>query len=307
LRITAWSIRHRYRSPENAISSPTQILQAWKSRGSPLSVPGANTHLWREGSGEPVVCLHGVPTSAFLYRKVLTYLAARGMEGFAFDLPGMGLADRPEDFDYSWSGMAAWATDAIDAIGLDRFHLVVHDIGGPIGFDLIRRAPDRIRSLTVLNTMTYVASFQRPWIMEPLAHDGIGDLYVKMMNTPLVIPMFRMIGSHGGASDDELRVYGMLATHGDGGRSIVKVMHGFERTQAFEDRILTALRERRFPAQVVWGAQDPALKVKVYAPQACHVLGLKKWDQLHGKHLVQEDAPAGIAARVAALAAQDAG
>jgi len=45
--------------------------------------------------GEPVVCLHGVPASSFLYRKVPRELAARGLRGIAFDLPGLGLADRP--------------------------------------------------------------------------------------------------------------------------------------------------------------------------------------------------------------------
>ena len=41
------------------------------------------------------MCLHGVPASCFLYRKVLRELAARGLRGIAFDLPGLGLADRP--------------------------------------------------------------------------------------------------------------------------------------------------------------------------------------------------------------------
>src|ERR1700730_2358947 len=40
-----------------------------------------------------------------------------------------------------------------NAAGIENFHLVVHDIGGPIGFDVIRRVPDRIKSLTVLNTL----------------------------------------------------------------------------------------------------------------------------------------------------------
>lgn len=249
-----------------------------------------------------MVCLHGIPTSAFLYRKVLTDLARRGLQGIAFDFPGMGLADRPGNFDYSWSGMAEWCAQAIDAADIGRFHLVVHDIGGPIGFDLIRHMPGRIRSLTVLNTMMYVAAFRRPWFMEPLAHHGVGGAYINFMDTPLVIPMLRMFGAHDGPTNDELRVYGLLATHGDGGRSMVKVMHGFERTQAFEDRIIGVLRKKNFPAQVIWGAQDPALKMKIYAPHVCHVLGLANWDQVHGKHLLQEDAPTGIAARIAALA-----
>jgi pimeloyl-ACP methyl ester carboxylesterase len=130
-----------------------EAVSAWESRGNPLIVEGANSRIWREGCGEPVICLHGVPASGFLYRKMLPELAARELEGITFDLPGMGFADRPSDFDYSWSGLSRWVIKAIDAAGLDQFHLVVHDIGGPVGFDVIRQIPDRIRSLTVLNTL----------------------------------------------------------------------------------------------------------------------------------------------------------
>src|SRR5215470_8567550 len=86
--------------------------------------------------GEPVVCLHGVPASCFLYRKVLRELAARSLRRIAFDLPRLGLADRPATFDYTWTELGRFCAAAVDALGLDRFHLVVHDIGGPAGFEL---------------------------------------------------------------------------------------------------------------------------------------------------------------------------
>ena len=99
-----------------------------------------------------MVLLHGVPASSFLYRKVIPQLADQGLRAIAFDFPGLGLADRPQPFDYSWSGLARWLGEAIDALGLDRCHLVVHDIGGPIGCEWAVRNPDRVLSLTALNT-----------------------------------------------------------------------------------------------------------------------------------------------------------
>jgi len=115
------------------------------------------------GGGEPVVLIHGVPTSSFLWRKVLPELAARGRRGVAFDLPGLGLADRSRDYDYSWTGLGRFATAAVDELGLGEFHLVLHDIGGPVGFELLARVGgDRVRSLTVLDTMLEVDAFQRP-------------------------------------------------------------------------------------------------------------------------------------------------
>lgn len=154
-------------------------IEAHRSKGRRFQAAGVESFVLDEGNGEPVVCLHGVPTSAFLYRKVVTELASRGLRGIAFDLPGLGLADRPEDFDYTWTGLGRWTVAAIDALGLDRYHLVVHDIGGPVGFELAAAQPSRVASLTVLNTIVEVDTFHRPWSMQPFAMRGIGPAYLR--------------------------------------------------------------------------------------------------------------------------------
>lgn len=69
---------------------------------------------------EAVVCMHGVPASSFLYRKVLGELAERGLRGVAFDLPGLGLADRPAQFDYTWTGLGQFCVASVDALGPSR-------------------------------------------------------------------------------------------------------------------------------------------------------------------------------------------
>ena len=82
-----------------------------------------------EGQGAPVVLLHGVPTSSFLYRKVSPVLAEQGLRAVAFDFPGLGLAERPKSFDYSWSGLARWTGEAIDALQIERCHLAAGRTG----------------------------------------------------------------------------------------------------------------------------------------------------------------------------------
>jgi pimeloyl-ACP methyl ester carboxylesterase len=171
-----------------------------------------------EPGAPPVLCLHGVPTSAFLYRKVIIELAQRGFRGLAFDLPGLGVADRPADFDYTWTGLGRFAAAAVDALGLDRFHLVVHDIGGPVGFELTARMPARVLSLTILNTLVAVGSFRRPWVMEPLAHRVIGPLWLASMRPRLFLLLMRRLGveHHAQVSDAELLAYLRLLLEGDG-------------------------------------------------------------------------------------------
>src|ERR1700756_4539271 len=120
------------------------VIASHRLSGMTFEAGGVGSFVVDRGDGAPVVCLHGVPASSFLYRKVLAELAARGLRGVAFDLPGLGLAARPERFDYSWTGLGRFALAAVDALGLDRFHLVVHDIGGPVGFELAAAVPERV-------------------------------------------------------------------------------------------------------------------------------------------------------------------
>jgi haloalkane dehalogenase len=278
-----------------------QLISHWKQQGQLLEVAGANTYIWRKGEGEAVVCVHGVPASGFLYRKVLPELAQRGFQGVTLDLPGLGLADRPIDFDYSWSGLSAWYVDALNAAGIQDFHLVVHDVGGPIGFDIIRRIPERIKSLTVLNTVINVSTFHRPWSMEPFAWPVVGKLWLQSARTPLFYMLLKMQGMHH-ISLAEANAYGQLLLGKDNGAAFLKIMRGFERTSQFELGIKDALAARKFPAQLIWSRQDPALKFEKYVPDLLKSLNLELYETVNGKHFLQEDAYVEIAQFIAKLA-----
>jgi pimeloyl-ACP methyl ester carboxylesterase len=241
-----------------------------------------------------------VPTSGFLYRKLLEELANRGLEGITLDLPGLGFADRPLDFDFSWRGLAAWYLNAIEASGIGKFHLVVHDIGGPIGFDLIRRAPDMIKSLTVLNTLVEASRFRRPWVMEPFAWPVIGRLWLQSARTPVFHILCKVFGSRN-ITKVESAAYARLLLGEDGGRAFLQIMRRFERTVSFERATKAALRSRNFPSQVIWSTDDPALKMKRYAPHLVKALDLAGFERVYGRHFLTEDSSPAIASSIARM------
>jgi len=195
---------------------------------------GLRSFVREQGEGEPVVCIHGVPTSSFLYRKVLDQLARRALRGVAFDLPGLGLADRPVDFDYTWTALGRFCREAVDALQLDDFHLVVHDVGGPVGFELAAAARDRIRSLTILNTIVDVEHFERPWVMEPFVVRGVRRAWLGSMTRPSFLGLMYALGvkDRTASPPAELMAYIDLLKRGDGGEAFLKIMRGFERTRA---------------------------------------------------------------------------
>ncbi len=258
-----------------------------------------------QGEGDPVVCLHGVPSSSFLYRKVLAELSGRSLRGVAFDLPGLGLADRPDKFDYTWTGLGRFCAEAVDALDLDRFHLVVHDIGGPVGFELAAAMPDRVLSMTILNTVIEVAAFKRPLSMEPFARRGIGEVYLKTLTKPAFTQLMYLqgIGDRSATPKAELHAYVDLLKREDGGKAFLKIMRGFERTTEKQLLYESTVRDVAYPVQIVWGADDPALKLSVQGEQARRVTGLDEIHTVAAKHFLQEDQAPAIAERIASVAA----
>jgi haloalkane dehalogenase len=286
-------------------TTSAQLLAAHRASGRFFTAAGIGSFVLDAGApdAEPVVCVHGVPASSFLYRKLVRALAEHGFRGIAVDLPGLGLADRPADADYSWTGLGRWLSAAVDALGLDRFHLVVHDIGGPIGFELANAEPDRVRSLTLLNTMVAVASFHRPWMMEPFAHPGVGEAWLAALRLPgMFFALMRYVGVSRRVSAAEIACYVPLLLGNDGGRAFLKIMRGFETTPDKQRRYLSAVGSVPYPVQIVWGTRDRALPWRRYGVQAQEAAQVDSPILLRGKHFLQEDCAPQIAEAVARIA-----
>ena len=280
------------------------VIEGHRRAGRRFAAAGIESFVREQGDGAPVVCVHGVPSSCFLYRKVLAGLATRGLRGVAFDLPGLGLADRPAGFDYTWSGLGRFCVAAVDALGLARFHLVVHDIGGPVGFELAAAAPDRVTSLTVLNTIVDVDTFKRPWSMEPFARRGLGELYLRTLSKPAFRMLMRLQGIQdmSAVSSAELDAYVDLLRATDGGRAFLQIMRGFERTEEKRRLYRSVLRSRAYPVQIVWGANDPGLTLSEHGELARRAAGLEQIHTVPAKHFLQEDQAPAIAEHISRFA-----
>lgn len=287
-----------------AVSTTDQIVELHESSGRYFDAGGLRSFMREEGQGDPVVLVHGVPSSCFLYRKVLPPLASAGMRAVAFDFPGLGLADRPAEFDYSWTGLARWMGEAIDALGIDRCHLVVHDIGGPVGCEWAVRNPGRVKSLTALNTLLGVATFHRPWSMHPFSVRGLGEIWLASLNRVVMRQLLYLqtVQDRTALPKHEAYAYYDLLKRGDRGRAFLKIMRGFELTEEKQRFLWDGLAARRYPAQVVWGRNDPALD-EAERRVVQQALGVEDAVLLDAKHFLQEDQAPAIAAAVEALAA----
>ena len=117
-----------------------------------LDQDGLRLHYLDEGSGAPILLLHGEPTWSFLYRKLIPTLR-RGSRCIAPDYFGFGRSDKPTDRQwYSYDRHYTSIERLVRALDLRDLTVVVQDWGGPIGFRLCVSDPDRIARLVVLNT-----------------------------------------------------------------------------------------------------------------------------------------------------------
>ena len=125
--------------------------------GHRLDLDGLSYHYLDEGTGDPVVMVHGNPSWSFYYRNLV--LALRGSyRCIVPDHIGCGLSDKPADkrYDYTLARRVDDLERLIDHLGpVGKITLVLHDWGGMIGMAYAARHPDRIGRLVLLNTAAF--------------------------------------------------------------------------------------------------------------------------------------------------------
>jgi haloalkane dehalogenase len=119
---------------------------------------GLRLHYLDEGprDGRPVVCFHGEPTWAYLYRKVLPPLVAAGNRVICPDFAGFGRSDKPTDRGwYTYDRHVELVSGLLGGLDLSDAVVVVQDWGGPIGLRWAVENADRVGALVILNTGLY--------------------------------------------------------------------------------------------------------------------------------------------------------
>jgi haloalkane dehalogenase len=143
---------------------------------------GARLSFLDEGprSDEAVLMLHGNPTWSFYYRHLVRALAPT-LRCIVPDHIGMGLSEKPQDYDYTLATRIADIETLVASLNVKQVHLVVHDWGGAIGFGFAARHPGLIGRLVILNTAAFTSS-RIPFRISMCKLPGIGPLLVRGAN-----------------------------------------------------------------------------------------------------------------------------
>ena len=256
------------------------------------TVEGLTLHWTEIGSGDPVLLLHGWPTSAFLYRNVMPHIAAAGRRAIALDLPGFGKSDKPLDASYSFRFYDRHLSGFLDALELEQTGLVVHDLGGPVGLHWMVGNQDRVSALGLLNT---IVQTKQSWavvaFMLALRIPGLRGLTVS----PWGLEMAMKIGTHspGGSAPEVVAGVQAPFVEKDARKALIKSIAGLH-PKGFET-FAAAMPSLTIPVCMVYGTGDRILPdVPRVFPRLAAELGLPA-DRVHALdgcgHFLQEDKP----------------
>ena len=144
-----------------------------------FEVDGYRMNYIDEGKGETLLFVHGTPSWSFDFRNVIKILSNR-FRCIAIDHIGFGLSDKPEHYDCSTQNHSRNLESFVINKRLEKVTLVVHDFGGPIGFDFAIRHPEKVKSFVVLNSWLWSISSDPEFIK-----------FSKVLKSPLLPVLYR--------------------------------------------------------------------------------------------------------------------
>lgn len=229
-----------------------------------LAMDGISLHYLDQGSGDPVIMLHGNPTWSFYFRNLVLGLRDR-FRTIAPDHIGCGLSDEPADtrYDYVLERRVKDLENLIDHLKLEKkITLVMHDWGGMIGMAYAVKHPERIGRLILLNTAAFhlPPGKQLPPSLWLCRHTQLNDFLIRRSG------LFCRLVTRWGCCrpmSEEVRE-GYLSPHSHGGKRLAHLRFVQDIPLQPQDRsydLVTSVQEqlglfRDTPSLILWGEKD---------------------------------------------------
>lgn len=213
-----------------------------------------------------IVLLHGFPSSSRMYDSLLPVLGTR-YRLIVPDYPGFGHSEAPPPsrYSYTFEHLAGTIDALLTALGVNRCTLFMQDYGGPVGFRIALKHPDRVQAIIVQNANAYTEGLGAKWT-------GIARYWADPAQHPDQVDAFLSLEGarqrHLGTSPHPERYnpdswtdeYAMLSRPGE--REIqASLLYDYRTNVAAYHAWQAWLRANRPPALVLWGRYDPSFIV----------------------------------------------
>lgn len=272
-------------------------------RGEFIDLGGARLYYYAagtRGAGEPVIFLHGFPTSSHLWADVVP-LVPRGHRQVVLDLLGYGRSDRPNGRPVGLRGHAERVIALLDALNINYACVVGHDLGGGIAQMLAVRWPTRVSRLLLVNSVAFDEwpgrEVRIARAMLPLTRHLPATWLLSILRTDL---MRGYVASDRGAHSIDMYVRQFASP--EGRDSLVEHVFSLDssETRALEPR----LKDIVAPTAILWGAEDPFLPVSIGRRLQSMIPGATLDVVPDMRHFTPEEAPEKVADVLANLLAR---
>jgi pimeloyl-ACP methyl ester carboxylesterase len=228
-------------------------------RERPLTVDGIRSRVLETGpedATEAVVFVHGNPNSADEWRGLMRLTGAFA-RSIALDMPGFGKADRPgKEFKIPVEGPAGFLGGALDQLGVERAHLVLHDFGGPWGLAWAAGHPDAFASVVLINTGILIG-FEMHRVGKLWARPVVGELMMAVTSRG----QFSKAIHESNPKLPQAEIDAMYDDYDRGTRRLVLRLYRNRTNDELLEAAAAHFATLDRPALVVWGGSDPFVPV----------------------------------------------
>lgn len=238
-------------------------LEAWSREGQWHEVAGRR--IWCSDGGEAgerpaLVCLHGFPSFAHDFHRVLPSLRVKGRV-VVHDHLGFGLSDKPKEHGYSLIEQADIALALWEKLGIERAVLLAHDYGTSVATEILaqreeRSLPVELEGVILSNGSMHIELAHLTWPQLVLQNHTLGPLLGRIGPRVLFERRLRKTFHRPPDPQDIRMMWHGLVVHG-GRRVLGHLGRYLHERRAHWDRWIGSLTRLDLPIQILWGRRDP--------------------------------------------------
>lgn len=277
---------------------PLPTPEDWRTRGDTFEWRGQRIFFRAEGTGAPLLLIHGFPTASWDWYAVWPALATR-YRVMALDLLGFGFSAKPRGFAYSTAAQADLCEAFLARESVSSYRLFAHDYGLTVTQELLARqgtpSSPRILAACLLNGGLFPET-HRPLPLQRLLASPLGPLLARLTTYRTFSASLRRIWGRHPPSEAELAALWQLVTCDEGLRVMPALIGYMAERRRFRERWVGAVQQAQAPIRLVCGLDDPVSGAHMAAryreliprPDVVELPGVGHYPQL--------EAPAAVAA-----------
>ncbi|HSH05192.1 MAG TPA: alpha/beta hydrolase [Anaerolineae bacterium] len=248
----------------------------WHQNGHTFTYQNHDIFYYIAGTGPPLLCLHGFPTSSHDFARI-TPLLAPHYTLICPDFLGFGFSAKPRPHTYSLFEQADIITALMHHLGHTTLHLLSHDMGNSVALELLRRSQLTITTYIMLNGSVYLKYYQPVITQRLLLNKLTGPIIsrLRLIRQPAFNQQFGSLFAQP-LPRSELDDFWATINYNDGPGIYHRLIQYLRERQQHELTWLQALGQHPAPLTIIWGQRDPvsvpaiADTVLTYRPHATY-------------------------------------